>query len=183
MLYIQDKVAKLGGVYLGGQVTSIEIQEAAAVYVAQDDKGKVKKMQPVGYENAKIMIEIILEDSPKQTAIEQLTSMQRLFKANGQTKAKLFSIVNEDCAVRGISQVYFKNLTTKKVVSESKRIASLELWAPKIAEVTVVKKKNTVKEIPGQDKRNKIKQINSKSPATDSRRTANGLKAARNAVK
>ena len=27
MLYVQEKVVKLGGVYLGGQVTSVEIQE------------------------------------------------------------------------------------------------------------------------------------------------------------
>lgn len=33
MLYVQEKVVKLGGVYLGGQVTSVEIQEAGSVYV------------------------------------------------------------------------------------------------------------------------------------------------------
>ena len=37
MLYVQEKVVKLGGVYLGGQVTSVEIQEAGSVYVAQDE--------------------------------------------------------------------------------------------------------------------------------------------------
>lgn len=57
---------------------------------------------------------------------------------------KLLPIVNEDCAVRGITKVYFKNLTSKKVISESKRIASLELWAPDIAGIKV-KKKTTKK--------------------------------------
>ena len=35
MLYVQEKVVKLGGIYLEGQVTSVEVQEAGSVYVAQ----------------------------------------------------------------------------------------------------------------------------------------------------
>ena len=57
MLYVQEKVVKLGGIYLEGQVTSVEVQEAGSVYVAQDEKGRYKKSQPVGYENAKVMID------------------------------------------------------------------------------------------------------------------------------
>lgn len=140
MLYVQEKVAKLGNIFLGGQVSSVEIQESAAIYVAQDDKGQIKKTQPVGYDNAKVIIDIILEDSPEETSLEQLTNMQRLFRANGQTQAKLLTIVNEDCAARDIFQVYFKSLSSKKVISESKRIVSLELWAPQTAKITVVKK-------------------------------------------
>ena len=122
MLYVQEKVVKLGGIYLEGQVTSVEVQEAGSVYVAQDEKGRYKKSQPVGYENAKVMIDILLEDTKTATTLEQLTEMQRLFKPYGQDKPKLLPIVNEDCAVRGITKVYFKNLTSKKVISESKRI-------------------------------------------------------------
>ena len=48
MLYVHEKIAKLGGVYLGGQVSSVEIQEAANIHIAQDDKGEVKKTQPEG---------------------------------------------------------------------------------------------------------------------------------------
>ena len=33
MLYVQEKVVKLGGIYLEGQVTSVEVQEAGSVYV------------------------------------------------------------------------------------------------------------------------------------------------------
>lgn len=150
MLYVHEKVAKLGGILLGGQVSSVEIQESATIHVAQDDKGQVKKTQPVGYDNAKVLIDIILEDSPEATSLEQLTNMQQLFRANGQTQAKLFSIVNEECAARDINQVYFKGLSSKKVISESKRIVSLELWAPKVAKITVVKQPTQVsKKSPG----------------------------------
>lgn len=65
MLYVQEKVVKLGGIYLEGQVTSVDVQEAGSVYVAQDEKGRYKKSQPVGYENAKVMIDILLEDTQR----------------------------------------------------------------------------------------------------------------------
>ena len=208
MLYVNEKVAKLGGIYLGGQVSSVEIQEAATIYVAQDDKGKVKQTQPVGYENAKIIIDIILEDSPEKTAIDQLTEMERLFRAPGQDRAKLFAIVNEDCAARGISEVYFKSLTSKQVVSESKRIASLELWAPKAAGIKVVKtagstQKSSVKTTentgikttgkPGLDTltissvtgviNGATTQKTAASPAQDSRITSGAVKAVSNVIK
>lgn len=73
MLYVQEKVVKLGGIYLEGQVTSVEVQEAGSVYVAQDEKGRYKKSQPVGYENAKVMIDILLEDT--KTAINTIAEV------------------------------------------------------------------------------------------------------------
>lgn len=212
MLYIHEKVAKLGGVYLGGQVSSIEIQEAATIYIAQDDKGEVKKTQPVGYDNAKVIIDIILEDSPEETAIEQLTNIERLFKTSGQTKAKLFAIVNEECAARGISQVYFKSFSSKKIISESQMIVSLELWEPKTAGISVVKKtsstnaagsdvktESSTETIESNSDKSKGRNLavntritapenasskaKSKSPAADTRNTASGKKAAKNVVK
>lgn len=197
MLYVHEKVAKLGGVYLGGQVSSVEVQEAATINVAQDDKGAVKKTQPVGYDNAKVIIDIILEDGPEETALEQLTSIERLFKAPEQTKPKLFAIVNEDCAARGISQVYFKSFTSKKIISESKMIASLELWEPKTASITVVKEAgsagttgNNSNKSKGRssatDKRNTSSgssKSKGKSPARDTRSTVNGTKAAKNVIR
>lgn len=84
MLYVRDKVAKLGNVILGGEVTSVEITEAGSVYVAQDEKGRYKKSQPVGYENGKVNIDILLEDMSGYSTLAQLRDMQNLFKANGQ---------------------------------------------------------------------------------------------------
>lgn len=184
MIYVQEKVVKLGGIYLGGQVTSVEVQEAGSIYVAQDDKGKVKKTQPVGYETTKVMVDILLEDTKSATTLDQLRKMQRLFK-DKEKKPKLLTIVNEDCAARGITKVYFKSLTSKKVVSESRRIASLELWAPNIARVKIKKKSSRKKNQKGSAKSRKTKSRKSKgrSPAKDSRSTAKGKKAARKAVK
>lgn len=116
MLYVQEKVVKLGGIYLEGQVTSVEVQEAGSVYVAQDEKGRYKKSQPVGYENAKVMIDILLEDTKTATTLEQLTEMQRLFKPYGQDKPKLLPIVNEDCAVRGITRGEMNTLYRDSII-------------------------------------------------------------------
>lgn len=133
--------------------------------------------------NYSVMIDILLEDTKTATTLEQLTEMQRLFKPYGQDKPKLLPIVNEDCAVRGITKVYFKNLTSKKVISESKRIASLELWAPDIAGIKVKKKTTKKKTTKKSTKKSKSKKSKSKSPAKDSRNTSRGKKAARAAVK
>lgn len=177
MLYVQDKVVKLGGVYLKGQVTSVEVQEAGSVYVAQDEKGRFKKSQPVGYENAKVLIDILLEDTETATALEQLIEIQSLFRTQGQDKPELINIVNEDCAARGISNIYFKSFTSKKVISESKRIASLELWAPDIVGIQVRKKsvdKGAARKAAKESRNTRQKD---KSPAKDSRDTSEGKKA------
>lgn len=181
MLYVVDKVMKLGGVYIGGEVTDVEITEGATIYEAQDDKGKIKSRQPNGYETAKVMVNILMEDTQSETTIQQITNIQRLFKAYGQTKAKLLAIVNEDCAARGITKVYFKSFTTKKVISESKRIASLELWAPTVAGIKVAKKKTTAKKKSTKKKTTKKKTTKktSKSPAKDNKKTAAAKKAAK----
>ena len=154
----------------------------------------------------------VLPGAGRFTSLEQLTNMERLFRANGQTQARLLTIVNEDCAARNIFQVYFKSLSSKKVISESKRIVSLELWAPSAAKITVVKQKaqaskSTSATSEGQETSqgqeakktkakgkytggkiqaktgaNSIKTLD-KSPAKDTRDTKPGKKAANKAVK
>ncbi len=46
MLLVQDKVVKLGGVLLYGQVQSIEISAEASIDDIKPKKGKTKKNQP-----------------------------------------------------------------------------------------------------------------------------------------
>ena len=90
MLLVQENIVKLGGVILSGQCKKISIDETATIENIEDDKGKTKATQPTGYEAAKISIDFILEDSPEMTQDEQITAMQRLFKAYGQTKSQSF---------------------------------------------------------------------------------------------
>ena len=95
--------------------------------------------------------------------------MQRLFKPYGQKKAKLLKIVNEDCAARGISKVYFKNFDTSNEISESGRLATLELLAPTTAGIKTKKKgskKKTSKKKSSKSKKNKNKSPAQKKPST-----------------
>ncbi len=185
MLFIQDKVVKLGGKTLCGQVQSVEISAEAGIDDVEQKNGKVRKNQPTGYEASKVSIEILLEDTEGKKTIEMIREMQRLFKKEKQKRAKLLRIVNEDCAARGISTVYFKSFTSTNVISESRRTAMLELLAPKIAGIQVKKKKaqgaKKAKTRKGTD--GKTIKSKEKSPAQDTRKTAQGAKRAKSLVK
>lgn len=174
MLYVTEKTAKLGGVYLPGQVVSIEIQSSANIYTQQNKKGKITKMQPSGYEQAKVTIEIVLEATSSKSVDAQLKSIQSLFRAHKQKNAKKMKIVNSQCKSSGISQVYFKGIISVQEISYSKMSVSLELWAPKIAGIKVKKKKSAKKTT----KKKKTKKNLNKSPAKDTQSTADGKKKA-----
>jgi len=184
MLLVQEHLIKLGGVKLSGQMKSIDISEVATIENIEDDKGKTKANQPTGYEAATISIEFILEDSKKMTQIEQISAMQRLFKPYKQKKAKLLKVVNEDCAARGISKVYFEKLGTKNEVAESERTATLELLAPTIAGIKL-KPSKQAKAIKKQIKKTfgKSKKKKSKSPSAKKRSTAAAKKKAKKLIK
>lgn len=145
MLYFQDKVMKLGGIVIPGEINNISISQEATIENVEDNNGKTKATQPTGYDAAKISIDIVLEDDKDSSTLDQIADIQRLFKSTGQEKAKLMNVVNKDCTARGISKVYFSKLTTKHVTSESKRVVTLELNAPVIASITTKKKKSSQK--------------------------------------
>lgn len=184
MLLIQENLIKLGGVKLSGQVKSIDIDETAKIEDIEDDKGKTKANQPTGYEAAKISIEFILEDSKSKTEIEQISVLQRLFKPYKQKKAKLLKVVNEDCAARGISKVYFQKLSTKNTIADSKRTATLELLAPTIAGI----KLKPAKQAKAIEKKinstfGKSKKQKSKSPSKKKKSTKTAKNKAKNLTK
>ena len=180
MLLVQERLIKLGGVKLSGQMKSIDISETATIENIEDDKGKTKASQPTGYEAAKISIEFILEDSKSMTQVEQISAMQRLFKPYKQKKAKLLKVVNEDCAARGISKVYFEKLSTKNEIAESKRTATLELLAPTVAGIKL-KPAKQAKAIQKKLKNafGKSKKKKSKSPSAKKRSTTDAKKKAK----
>lgn len=184
MLLVQEYLIKLGGVKLSGQMKSIEISEAATIDDIEDDKGKKKANQPTGYEAAKITIEFVLEDSKSQSQLVQISALQRLFKSYKQKKAKLLKVVNEDCAARGISKVYFQKLDTKNTVGDSERTAVLELLAPTIAGIKLKPAKQAkaiekkMKSTFGKSKKDK-----GKSPANNKKNTSGSKNNAKNLTK
>ncbi len=183
MLLIQEHLIKLGGVKLSGQVKSIDISEEATIEDIEDDKGKTKANQPTGYAPAKISIDFIIEKSVEKSQLEQISMLQRLFKPYGQKKAKLLQVVNEDCAARGISKVYFQKLDTKNEIPSSGRTATLELLAPVVAGIKL-KPARQAKKIKREIKKafKKSKKKKSESPSNKKRIVTDTIKKAKNLI-
>ena len=172
MLLVQENTMKLGGVKLPGQVEKISVSESATIEDIEDDKGKTKANQPTGYEAAKVSIKIRLEEKTNQSIADQITVYQRLFKPYGQTKAKLMKVIGEDFSPRGISKVYFKQMTHDNTISESGKSATLELIAPTIAGIKTKKKSSSSSKKSIGKKKSKSKKKTSKSPTTKKRNTS-----------
>lgn len=128
MIYNSDDHVKLGGVILPGLVKSIEVKESAKIDEQEVEGSAVKPKQAVGYEDAKITIELTLDDTPTQSKYEMLEVIRALFRAVGQSVPQPIPIICEDTVKHGIDKVLFKSFSHK---AESKRetiSASLELW-------------------------------------------------------
>lgn len=128
MIYVDESTVKVGGVILPGLFKSIEVKTPAMVE-EQDVEGKTAKpKQAVGYEDAKITLELTLDDGPTQTKLQKLTVIQNLFRKPGQTKPIVYDIVNEHTAARGVTKVIFKDLSTKEQNKKNEMSVSIEFW-------------------------------------------------------
>ena len=127
MVYQDDQTVKIDDVILPGLVKSMEIKNDAQVDEQEVEGQSKKPKQATGYEDAKINIELILEDTQDDagtvtmTRMQKLQQIQALFRQPGQALPAVHQIVCEDTAVRGISQVILKN-------KKQQITASLELW-------------------------------------------------------
>lgn len=128
MIYVDESTVKVGGVILPGLFKSIEVKTPAMVE-EQDVEGKTAKpKQAVGYEDAKITLELTLDDGPTQTKLQKLAVIQNLFRKPGQTKPIVYDIVNEHTAARGVTKVIFKELSTKEQSKKNELSVSIEFW-------------------------------------------------------
>lgn len=129
MIFVDDSSIKVGGVILPGLIRSIEIKDDALVE-EQEVKGKSTKVkQASGYEDAKITIELILEDGPSLTKNQKLDKIQNLFKKAGQSKPAVHEIINEHITARRIKKVIFKSLSTKEENKKQQLVVNLEFWS------------------------------------------------------
>lgn len=88
----------------------------------------VKPKQATGYEDAKITIELIIDDTETQTKYERYAALRAVFRTPGQSVPQPVPIVCEDTAAHGIDKVIFKKLTHKGESKKSQLTANLELW-------------------------------------------------------
>lgn len=143
MILVQEKVLKVAGKYIPGQVTEISVTESGIIEDKKNKKGKVVKAnQPKGYEASKVEFALLFEESSDYSALDMVQYVQRIFKKSGQKKQKKYRIVEPHVNARGISEVYFNDFTTKESFDTRSGIeGTLSFVAPKIGGVKVVKTK------------------------------------------
>lgn len=128
MIFIEDGRIKLGGTVLPGLVKSIEVTETAKVDEQEVEGSAARPKQATGYEDAKINIELIIDDTESSTRFERYAVLRQIFRTPGQSVPQPVSIVCEDAAAHGIEKVIFKKLTHKGENKKSQLAVSLELW-------------------------------------------------------
>lgn len=128
MIFIEDERIKLNGVVLPGLVKSIEVTETAKVDEQEVEGSATKPKQATGYEDAKVIIELIIDDTEGQTKYERYAVLREIFRKPGQNVPRPIPIVSEDTAAHGIEKVIFKKLTHKGENKKSQLTANLELW-------------------------------------------------------
>ena len=121
MIYTEDQIVKVNGVVLPGLVKSIEVKESAQIDEQEVEGSATKPKQATGYEDAKVNIELILDDTPTQTKYQRLETLRAIFRTPGQSVPKPLSIVSEDT-------VLFKGLTHKMENKKEQLTVSLEFW-------------------------------------------------------
>lgn len=128
MIFIEDERVKLNGVVLPGLVKSIEVTETAKVDEQEVEGSATKPKQATGYEDAKVNIELIIDDTESQTKYERYAVLREIFRKPGQSVPQPIPIVSEDTAAHGVEKVIFKKLTHKGENKKSQLVANLELW-------------------------------------------------------
>lgn len=128
MIYTEDQLVKVNGVVLPGLVKSIEVKESAKIDEQEVEGSATKPKQATGYEDAKVNIELILDDTPTATKYQRLETVRALFRTSGQSVPQPIPIVSEDTAKHGIDKVLFKGITHKSEVKKDQLTVSLEFW-------------------------------------------------------
>lgn len=128
MIYIEDEAIKLDGVVLPGLVKSIEVKETARIDEQEVEGSATKPKQAVGYEDAKITVELILDDTETQTKYQRLEILRAVFRKADQSVPQPLTMVSEATAAHGVDKVLFKGLQHKVDNKKDTLAVSLELW-------------------------------------------------------
>lgn len=143
MIYVEDQTIKLNGIVLPGLVKSIEVKESALIDEQQVEGSAVKPKQATGYEDAKVNIELIIDDTPTQTKYQRLAVVRALFRQSGQSVPQPISIVSEDTAAHGVDKVLFKNISHKAENKAGQLPVTLEFWEHVPQTIKTTKKTST----------------------------------------
>lgn len=128
MIFVEDQVIKVNGVILPGVLKSIEVKESALIDEQQVEGSAAKPKQATGYEDAKVNIELILDDTPSQTKYQRLAVVRAIFRKPGQTVPQAIPIISEDTAAHGVEKVLFKGISHKAENKNGQLPVTLEFW-------------------------------------------------------
>ena len=93
-----------------------------------------------GYEDAKVNIELIIDDTPSQTKYQRLAVVVSHFRKPGQTVPQPIPIVSEDTVAHGIDKVWFKGVSHKAENKKGQLAVTLEFWEHVPQTITAKKK-------------------------------------------
>ena len=150
MIHFEDERIKLGDTVLPGVVKSIEVTESAKVDEQEVEGSTVKPKQATGYEDAKVVIELIIDDTPTQGKYERYAALRRAFRQSGQSVPQPMTIICEDTAAHGIDKVIFKQLSHRGESKKGQLTATVELW--EYIPQTITAKKTSSKKSSGTKK-------------------------------
>lgn len=140
MLYKEDRQIMLGGVTLPGALKKLEIKPSAIIEEVTVEGSSSRPKQAVGYEDCKISIELIIDDTPYNNAADAIAEVRSIFrKNNSQKKPQPVEIVSAETAIFDISKVLVKEMNLKRDNKTNQYSLSLELWEYIPAVITVQK--------------------------------------------
>ena len=97
MIYVEDQTIKLNGVVLPGLVKSIEVTESAKVDEQEVEGSATKPKQATGYEDAKVNIELIIDDTQSATKYQRYATLTNETKTAGKWGVNVrFTIVKNE---------------------------------------------------------------------------------------
>lgn len=183
MIFVEDQLIKLNGVVLPGLVKSIEVTESAKVDEQEVEGSATKPKQATGYEDAKVIIELIIDDIQGATKYQRFAVLRSIFRTPGQSVPQPIPIVSEDTAAHGVDKVIFKQLSHKGENKKGQLTASLELWEyiPQTITATTASSSesssstSTTQSSLTEEYEDYLSTKRGKSPATDDASTAEAL--------
>lgn len=141
MVYMDGSEVMVDGVLLPGLYKSLEVTTAAEVEEQEVEGSTAKPKQATGYEDGKVTLELILIDEESLSKEDKLQVIQNFFRQQGQDVPAVHTIVNRHTAIRNISQVLFKNISSKETNAKDQITVTLEFWeyVPMTISITAAK--------------------------------------------